>query len=101
MNPSGHELTIDQWLSLRKEAAGKIDPENAEITWDYRQTLDPYDVYDDLREEEKSIGREYFARAPGTDIWVWFGDFPDDVRLKLWAKAEIATDALDDLLFEG
>jgi len=35
MNPSQREMAIDQWLALRKEAAAKIDPENAEVWWDY------------------------------------------------------------------
>jgi hypothetical protein len=31
-------------------------------------------------------GRKYFARSPGSDIWVWFGDLPDAVRTALYAK---------------
>lgn len=25
-----------------------------------------------------------FARSPGSDIWVWFGDLPDEVAKELW-----------------
>ena len=31
-------------------------------------------------------GREYFARSPGSDIWVWFGDLPNATRDTLWEK---------------
>jgi hypothetical protein len=30
------------------------------------------------------IGREYFARSPGTDIWVLFRDLPQQTRDALW-----------------
>jgi hypothetical protein len=57
------ELTVDQWLAIRKEAALEIDPETAEVLWGYAQTLDPYGVYPDLPPEHQQVGREYFARA--------------------------------------
>ena len=74
------------WLASRKEAGLKIDPETAEVDWTYAQTLDPYGVYPELPEECQQIGREYFARAPGSDVWVWFGDLPDAIRSALWEK---------------
>jgi hypothetical protein len=79
---------IKQWLATRKEEALKIDPETAEVMWWYAQTLDPYGVKDEweLPEEFDCVGREYFARAPGSDIWVWFGDLPDKTREKLWSR---------------
>ena len=81
----------EQWLAIRKEAGLKIDPETAEVDWAYAQTLDPYGVYDEweLPEENHQVGREYFARSPGSDIWVSFVDLPDGVREKLWGKASL------------
>ncbi len=78
----------EQWLAIRKEAGLKIDPETAEVDWVYGQTLDPYGVCDEweLPEEFHQVGREYFARSPGSDVWVNFSDLPDAVREKLWAK---------------
>jgi hypothetical protein len=70
----------------RKEAGLKIDPETAEVEWTYAQTLDPYGVYPELPEEYWQVGREYFARFPGSDVWVWFGDLPDAIRSALWEK---------------
>jgi hypothetical protein len=69
----------DRFLATRKEAAQAIDPDTAGVDWSYAQTLDPYG-------EERSVGREHFARSPGSDIWVWFGDLPDAVRDALWEK---------------
>jgi hypothetical protein len=74
------------WLAARKEAGLKIDSETAEVDWCYAQTLDPYGIDDDLPEECWQVGREYFARAPGSDIWVWFGDLPAATRDALWNR---------------
>jgi hypothetical protein len=70
----------EAFLAARKEAALKIDAATAEVSWSYEQTLDPYGIYPDLPPELRQTGREYFARAPGNDIWVWFRDLPDETR---------------------
>jgi hypothetical protein len=75
---------VEEWLAERKHEAPFIDPETAEVTWIYGQTLDPYGMIPDLPEELQQVGREYFARRPGSDIWVHFGDLPAEVREKLW-----------------
>jgi hypothetical protein len=84
----GERAEIDQWLSIRNEAALKIDPETAEVDWCYAQTLDPYGVRDEweLPEEFHQIGREHFARSPGSDVWVSFDDLPDATREALWKR---------------
>ena len=74
------------WLASRKEAGFKIDPETAEVDWEYAQVLDPYGVYPELPEESQQVGRAYFARSPGSDVWVWFGDLPDATRSAVWEK---------------
>jgi hypothetical protein len=75
------DVKIEEWLAARKREALKIDPQNAEVTWWYAQTLDPYGVDPNLPEE--CVGRESFARRPGSDIWVWFGDLPIETRRRL------------------
>jgi hypothetical protein len=82
------DMTVEQWLAIRKEAARQIDPETAEVTWLYAQSMDPYGVIPDLPEEYEQIGREYFARSPGSDVWVWFGDLPDATKKALREKRE-------------
>jgi hypothetical protein len=74
----------EAWLDERKREALLIDPATAEVDWSYELTLDPYGVIPDLPEELQQVGREYFARRPGSDVWVHFGDLPDEVRKKLW-----------------
>ena len=59
----------------------KIDPDTAEVDWEYGQTLDPYGVCPDLPEEYQQVGREYFARAPGSEVWVHFGDLPKETEI--------------------
>jgi hypothetical protein len=90
------QITLEQWLAIRKEAGLKIDPETAEVYWEWGQILDPYGV-PDLSEEEQQIGRLYFARSPGSDIWVSFYDLPDDVREAFWQKVHPVRVFGDDL----
>ena len=82
---TSEKAEIERWLAIRKEAGLKIDPETAEVDWSYGQTLDPYGVCDEweLPEEFHQVGREYFARSPGSDIWVHFGDLPEETRSRL------------------
>jgi hypothetical protein len=82
----GIDQERESWLAIRKEAALEIDPETADVDWCYAHTLDPYGVHPELPEEYQQIGREYFARSPGSDVWVWFGDLPDATREALWKK---------------
>jgi len=74
------QLTVEQWLQIRKDAGLELDPETAEVTWSYAQTLDPHGVSPDVPEDLHQVGREYFARSPGSDIWVSFGDLPHETE---------------------
>jgi hypothetical protein len=80
------QTDIEEWLAIRKAEALKIDPDTAEVDWEYRQTLDPYGVYPELPDEFQQVGREYFARASGSEVWVNFGDLPEEARDRLWAR---------------
>ena len=77
------ELTIEQWLQVRKEEGQKIDPDAAEVRWNHALPLDPYGVYPDLPWECNQVGRVYFARSPGSGIWVSFSDLPDASLMQL------------------
>ena len=79
------EMTVEQWLAVRKEAALRIDPETAEVEWIYADIGDPYGVHN-LPEEGLCVGRAYFARSPESDIWVCFDDLPEMVRDALWDR---------------
>jgi hypothetical protein len=82
---------IDQWLAIRKREALNIDPETAELDWSYGLIVDPYGIYDDIAEEEKVVGRVYFVRRPGSDIWVCLYDVPDETtRDRLWERIDEA-----------
>jgi hypothetical protein len=79
-------MTIDEWLATRRAEGLKIDPETAEVDWIYAQTLDPYGVYPQLPDRLQQVGREYFAHAPGSDVWVLFDDLPQTTAEALWEK---------------
>jgi len=53
---------VREWLSIRKEAGQRIDPQTAEVTWGYEQIMDPYRVALTLRRSD-CIGRVYFAHT--------------------------------------
>jgi hypothetical protein len=80
------QMKVEQWLAIRKEVGLRINPKTAEVDWEYGQVADPYGVNPDLPEEYLQVGREYFARSPGSDVWVWFGDLPEATRNALWEK---------------
>ena len=82
-------LKIEQWLAVRKEAGLKIDPETAEVDWDYGQTLDPYGVLDEweLPEEFHQVGREYWARSPEATSGLISAICPIRVRRKALDEA--------------
>ncbi len=61
------QMTVEQWLAIRKEAALHIDPETAEVEWMYVQFAGPCGV-------NPKLWRAYFARAPGSEV------FPPDFR---------------------
>jgi hypothetical protein len=80
------EMGVEQWLAIRKEAGLQIDPETAEVYWDYGHPFDPYAVDPDLPQECQQVGRVYFACSPDSDIWVCFDDLPETTREALWEK---------------
>jgi hypothetical protein len=84
---AAEKAEIERWLAIRKEEALKIDPETAEVDWNYADEFDPYGVCDQWEspEELACVNRVYFARAPGSDIWVAFEDLPKETRDKLWS----------------
>jgi hypothetical protein len=94
------QRTREQWLAVRKEEGLRIDPEHAQVFWEHGQVLDPYGLYD-LTDEELCIGRNYFARSPGSNVWVSFDDLPDAVcdRLRTRMKAGDFDDHGDEVPF--
>jgi hypothetical protein len=77
---------VKEWLAIRKKEGRKINPETAKVDFIYAQTLDPYGVYPEPPQECWQVGREYFARSPGSDVWLWFGDLPAATAKALWEK---------------
>jgi len=74
----------EEWLRIRREEALRIDAQTAEVFWIHAYGLDPYGVEPDLPPEYQQVGREYFARRPGCEIWVSFHDLPKATCEALW-----------------
>jgi hypothetical protein len=85
---ASEKAEIKQWLAISKEAGLRIDPETAEVVSSRRQMLDPYGVCDEweLPEELHCVGREYFARSAGNNVWVHFDDLPEETQSRLWTR---------------
>jgi hypothetical protein len=79
------ENALQEISRIRKKAALVIEPETAEVHWEYGVILDPYGEKK-LSEESRQIARLYFARAPDSDISVSFHDLPDAVTRSLQQK---------------
>jgi hypothetical protein len=96
-------ITLELFQLLLKTAGRQIDPATAEVEWTYEYTLDPYGIWPDIPEEYQQVGRAYFARAPGTDVWVEFGDLPKATRDALWKvhSSKLAFPAGLEGLFDG
>ena len=71
-----HRGVIDEYNASRTAAGRQIDPQTAEVTW-WHGNIDPYGMEANLPSEDYCYGELYFARAPSSDVWVWFGDLPD------------------------
>jgi hypothetical protein len=80
------EYKKEEWLRIRREEALQIDAQTAKVDCTYGDGFDPYGVEPDLPPEFQCIGREYFARRPGGDIWVSFHDLPKATCEALWRR---------------
>jgi len=84
--PHNCKLPIDEWLAIRKKAALQVDPQTAEVIGIYAGEADPYGTWLDIPPEFDWVGWAQFARAPESDVWVWFGDLPSSTQDALWQK---------------
>jgi hypothetical protein len=80
------DLTRRQWLAIRKVAGGHIDPDTAEVTWVFGDALHYVSGCTGLPE------RQYYARSPGSNEWIWFHDLPEATVLALCRKHHLIRD---------
>ena len=74
--------------AFRREIGRHINPETAELWWEYGHGVDPYGDIPDLPDSSVCIGRVYFAKAPDSEFWISFGDLPKDVVAAIWKRLE-------------
>src|SRR5262245_33944785 len=80
---------IEAFLAIRKEAAKAINPATAKVRSAYGRAFDPYGVDSELPDELRDcIGWNYFARTPGSKVWVSFDDLPASVVHELTRRIE-------------
>jgi hypothetical protein len=71
------------WLAIRRVEGLRIDPATAEVVRQYGFDDDPYALGERYREDGEDFN---FARSPGSDISVWFGDLPQAIEDALWKR---------------
>lgn len=71
------------FLAVRKDAGSKIDPTTAEVYQSWGDYFDPYEIFGPS--SSTSYQKLYWARSPGSDVWVAFRDLPDETRAALWS----------------
>ena len=69
-------MPVKRWLEIRERAALDIDADTAEVVCAYRKYFDPYDIYPELPGQYGDCFNKWYARSPGSKIWVWFDDLP-------------------------
>jgi hypothetical protein len=84
---SSKKVDVGNFRRRMKRIGKAIDSRTADILWAYAQTLDPYGLNLALPPELDQVGREYFARNRGGDVWVLFDDLPEKTRTVLRARA--------------
>jgi hypothetical protein len=77
------DRSLEQISWLQSFAAQRIDPETAEVKCEYSWFLDPYGI---TQMQCQQLMPHYFARSPGSDIWVAWDDLPYEIELRLWRK---------------
>ncbi|MET4481204.1 hypothetical protein [Bradyrhizobium sp. F1.13.3] len=89
-------IVPEKFVAMWKLAGAEINPQSAIMAWAFRSVLDPYDIYG-LPEKWTQVGRQYFARARESDVWVSFYDLPRETRDRLWQKycGDVASGAAD------
>src|SRR5262249_16105034 len=105
-NKDWENLTTDTWLRTEdrlsdmirllremveqgaKEAARHVDRKTGEAYWRYGEILDPYGIDPEMPGECRCLGRNYFARSPGSNTWVSFYDLPEATTKVLWERLE-------------
>lgn len=90
------EEGLQQYKLYRNEAR-LIDPETAEIKSENVRYEDPYRLFLDFPKDE-ILTWQYFARAPGSDVWVAWQDLPQEVEFALWLKHRETDPGLRDPL---
>jgi hypothetical protein len=65
-----------EFLLTRIKAGVDIDPDTAEVMWRDGPEYDPYGILPPYPEPVRRIRRHYYARRPGSDVWVAFTDLP-------------------------
>jgi hypothetical protein len=77
------EINKDEFYACMKTEGLKINPKTAYVRNGYTHFGDPYDIEGPSPTKYEALRHMHYARAPGRDDWVWFGDLPVETRAAL------------------
>jgi hypothetical protein len=83
-------VTDEELRAWRKAAGERINPDTAEVWFQFVEILNPYGDPPPVPPEHSCRGRVFFAADPVEDVPVWFYDLPEETREKLEAKRSAA-----------
>jgi hypothetical protein len=86
---------IAEFLAQRRQAGLQIDAETAEIEWGSGNIQDPYGIGEDP-EGMGCSGKLLFARAPGSDVWVYVEELPKTTAKALLERIRRATPGIEE-----
>jgi hypothetical protein len=75
-------------MDYRTEAGKRINPETAEVWFEYANDFDPY--REDPEIEQVSVGRVFFAADPEERIAVEWSELPEETQAALDEKYRAA-----------
>ena len=89
---ASEKAEIEKWLAIRKEAGLKIDPETAEVDWDYGNDFDPYGVWDEweVPQEFEVVGRQRLGACSGKRCLGSFQRFARHRQRRVVGEASLA-----------
>jgi hypothetical protein len=83
-------MTDEELQAWRKAAGERIDPDTADVWFEYEEVINPYGDPPPVPPEYSCRGRVFFAADPVEDIPVCFYDLPKQTQERLEPKRHIA-----------
>ena len=79
-------VKVEEWLAIRKREPSRLIPRLPRLRGVTLKPWIPTKSIPTFPKEYQCVGRKSSVRRPGNDIWVWFGDLPNETLKRLREK---------------